>query len=232
MLALNYLVSTTLELFSAIAMLVTYPIVANFDPKTHQDGEIPIILVHGYLHNSSSWLYLRSQLKQQGFHEIYSINLGSPFHSIPEYAEVLQKKIQYIMRRTGCRQVRLVGHSMGGLVSAYYATVMAPPDTVESIITLGSPLHGTKMARIGFGQCTNEMMQNSCFLNDLQERIEKADTIRWLHLGSDTDLIIRPTKSAVLVHPNAKNYIFNRLGHISYLYSPSVVKKITCFYRD
>jgi triacylglycerol lipase len=230
---INYIVSTTIEALALVAVVVTYPInVVKFDPKPCENyNQIPILMVHGYIHNSSGWLYIRHQLHKAGFNAIYTINLGSPFHSIEEYGKIIQQKIQKIKNETGSSQVRLIGHSMGGIVVSYYATTLATPDEVESIVTIGSPLHGTKIAHLGLGQSAKEMLTNSRFLIELNTKIKESQGIYWMHLASKTDLIIRPAESAIMSHANAKCYVYNCLGHASFLYSPDVARKIIQFYK-
>lgn len=82
---------------------------------------------------------------------IYTIDLGSPFLSIEEYAEKVKEKAKQIAHETGHTKLALIGHSMGGLVSAYYAIHLAPEGSIRSVITLGSPMQGTKVAFFGVG---------------------------------------------------------------------------------
>lgn len=232
MLIVSYAKSITFELISFIVFTLTSPInVTYFDPKPQKArGNSPILLVHGYLHNSASWLYFLYHLRNSDVGPVYTINLGSPFHSIEEYAEEVRKKAQKIAHETGRRDLVLVGHSMGGLVSAYYATHLAPDETVVSVMTIGSPLEGTKLARFGIGYCTKQMRYQSNFTRYLRERIMESQ-IPFFHIGSQTDLIIRPTSSAFVYGPNSSSYEFQSHGHIFYLYSNTVIDKILEFYR-
>jgi pimeloyl-ACP methyl ester carboxylesterase len=225
------------ELLSFITVVVTLPLgVLNWDlstPKTFPSyteiTDRPVLLVHGYLHNGAAWLYHRKALQKAGFRSIYTLNLGSPLHSIEEYSEVVRKKVMQIESETGRSDLILIGHSMGGLVCSYYATQIAAEGTVTHLITLGSPLDGTRTASLGFGECAHQMLYKSPFTERLQGEIINRPQIRWLHVASRADLIIWPQQSAIMYHDNAEVKIHLYLGHNHYLYSTEVSQDILDF---
>lgn len=141
--------------------------------RIETDSNIPIILfVHGFLGNSGHWLYHKKYLQsnQQG-HEIsknmFTVDLGTPFHSIEEYAAVVSKRIQEIKQATGRSDVILVSHSMGGLVSDAYQELFAKRDDVKIVdkITIGTPLSGTWTALLAalFSKAARQMLPSSSF---------------------------------------------------------------------
>lgn len=225
---LNYLKAFFTESLALIFLFITLPIdlTRREIPSQQIIGKVPILLVHGYMHNSSAWLYLRKRLLKAGFGPIYTINLGCPLQSIEKYAERVKEKAQIIARQTGNKNLILIGHSMGGLVSSYYATTLAPENTVKGIITMGSPLQGTKLSVMAYGRCIEQMRYRSQFVKDLNHKMEDAEDLRFVHLWSATDLIIRPARSAQLRSPNAINEEFEGLGHVSFLYTPSVADRV------
>jgi triacylglycerol lipase len=132
-----------------------------FKPKL--DAQTPILLVHGYRQNQMDWLWFRYQLRNQDLGPVYSLNLHPATVSIAKLAQLVKNKVQDIQAETGQSQIILIGHSMGGLVSSYYAEFLANPGQILSIITLGSPFQGTKLAALGCGQNVLEMAPNSSF---------------------------------------------------------------------
>ncbi|MFZ5596802.1 MAG: alpha/beta fold hydrolase [Bacillota bacterium] len=65
---------------------------------------------------------------------------------ISEQAGYMDEKINILQRDYGMsRQFYIIGHSMGGLIARYY--IYHHPDTVAGLVTLGTPHHGSPMAR-------------------------------------------------------------------------------------
>lgn len=187
----------------------------------------PILLVHGYLHAGFVWSLYKKRLVEKGFGPVYTIDLGSPFHSIHDYAKKIQQKAEQIARETGRSDLTLIGHSMGGLVSAFYASVLAPSGTISQVITLGSPLKGTHLARLGIGRCAREMQIGSDFTKELNQTMEKVSSqIRFYHVASKTDQIVIPYGSSLVTTDPERHLIFENLGHVTLLFSPRVIKKV------
>lgn len=185
----------------------------------------PILLVHGYLHDSTAWIYQRKKLAKAGLGPIYTMNLKNPFSSIVVHAEQVAQKTAQIEQETGRSDLILIGHSMGGLVASWYATQLASPTQVTDVITLGSPFSGTHLAKIGIGPNAREMERHSVFLQALQQAIANSAT-RFYHIASTVDEIIMPADSAILpTHPD-KQAIFDDVGHLALLFSPRVADQI------
>lgn len=190
------------------------------------DGR-PILLIHGYLHDSSAWVYHKWQLRRHGFGPIYMLNLGYPFLSIHEYIKKAAIKASQIARETGRSDLILIGHSMGGIVSALYAIRSAPLGTVTDVITIGSPLAGTHVAKIAFGPDAREMERNSEFIKGVPAEIRKyQNKIRFYHIATKTDQLVIPYTSELIEGPSDRQFVLNDIGHVSLLYSPRVARKI------
>lgn len=225
-----FLQAAVLECFAFLIVLLTGSI--NLAKRPSRLGGQPILLVHGYLHNSSAWIYLWKRLERAGLGPIYAINLGSPFHTIEEYAEKVRQHAEQIVKQTGRKDLILIGHSMGGLVSMYYANTLAPRDSVTSVITLGSPLNGTKVSCLGFGPCVKQMEYESEFVKAVGQMQKNSNFIHYMHLGTAQDLIIIPSESAFLHSENSVCEQLEGLGHICLLYSPTVANKIISFLKN
>ena len=115
---------------------------------------------------------------------------------------------------------------MGGIISTYYA--LQVPEKDLRIITIGSPLKGTYVAKMGLGRCAREMEIGS----KLMQRIQQAENHQSLyHIGTTTDQLVVPFHSAFLTADPLKTFLFHDLGHISLLFSPRIAKKI-CEFLD
>ena len=193
--------------------------------------ERPILLIHGYLHNSSGWVYMMDELKKAGFKSVYAVSLWHPFRSIDDYVPFIQETAQKIAEETKQKDLIIVGHSMGGLVASKAALTM--PDkgvNVTDLFTLASPLKGTPLAKIGLGPNARQMQTNSEFTQDLEVRIAKNEkNIRFFEAASSMDEIV-PKKYALLGQ-KGRQLVLNDLGHIGMLFSPRVADWIIASLR-
>jgi len=186
----------------------------------------PILLIHGYLHNSYDWFYHGRRLKKQGLGPIFTLNLGDSFSSIHSHAKRVEEKVKQIANETNTQELILIGHSMGGVVASYFALNIAKENTITDIVTIASPLRGTFMANFGFGLSAKEMKKNSEFILKLKEKIEKENDINFYHIATITDQLVRPYDSALIGKNINREYIVNGIGHASLLYSKKVSDKI------
>lgn len=61
-------------------------------------------------------------------------------------AEALSDEIKLLQEKAGLDQkFEMIGHSMGGLIARYY--IYQNPNTVTGLVTLGTPHHGSPLAR-------------------------------------------------------------------------------------
>ncbi len=186
----------------------------------------PILLIHGYLQNATNWTFLKRTLCRRGFGPIYALNLSHPFRSIRDYAELVSQKAAEIAQETKRNDLTLIGHSMGGLVSAWYAAKIAEPGKVTDVITIGSPMNGTKLAAIAIGPNGREMEYGSDFVQKLQKECLQNDKIRFYHIASKSDQIVFPYSSALTgLHPE-REYLVDDIGHMTLILSFRVAEKI------
>lgn len=99
------------------------------------DGH-PVLVLPGFLLDKSSTLHLRWVVAQLGY-RVFDWRLGRNVGPLGHVEEDVLLRIETIRSRTG-RKPTLLGWSLGGV----YARVIAHtvPDSVRSIITLGSPV--------------------------------------------------------------------------------------------
>jgi pimeloyl-ACP methyl ester carboxylesterase len=116
-----------------------------------QDGKPPLILVHGGLDHARMWDWVARSLRED--YHVYAVDLRGhgnsawapgAIYSMVEYVLDLAVLIDII----GKEPVRLVGHSLGGMIVFHYAGLYpARVHKVVSIEGLGFPeghkIHGT-----------------------------------------------------------------------------------------
>ena len=190
-------------------------------------GKRPILLVHGYLHSRFIWLYLGRELQKKGFGPIFTINLGYPFHSIEVFAQKMKEKVKEIENKTKRKDLILIGHSMGGLVSAYFALHVAKKNTVTDVISMATPFHGTKATPFGIGHCVKEMERHSSFVEHLSQNILKEKKIHFYYIAAKRDHIVIPYFSALIGKDKEKQCVLQDVGHSSLLFSKKVSEKLS-----
>lgn len=196
--------------------------------NVYSPSAIPVLFVHGYLHNQTAWFWFTRHLqKKPNLGPLYSINLFPPIASLSELAEQLKDKINDIQVETGSSQVILVGHSLGGIVSSYYCEYLARSKEVAMIITLGSPFKGTRLAALGLGQSAKELCPHSPFLSELSKKIEQSE-VPYYSIASKIDNIIIPWQSGLLSDESATRtqLVLEDYGHLRLLISPLVINQV------
>ncbi|HEV2523761.1 MAG TPA: alpha/beta fold hydrolase [Gammaproteobacteria bacterium] len=230
---LNLIKSFFIEFCCILVNILLYPI--RFISKKqkqisslHSSSAIPILFVHGYLHNQMAWFwFIRHLQKKPAIGALYTINLFPFFASSRELAEQLKEKINHIQRETGSYQVILIGHSMGGIICSYFCEYLAKFRQVAMVITLGSPFKGTRVAAFGFGKNAKEMCPASLFLTELRARI-KLSRVPYYSIASKIDNVIIPWQSALSSDESETKtqLIVEDHGHLRLLISPLIIQQV------
>lgn len=181
-------------------------------------GRTPVLLVHGYGCNRGTWGRMARALRRAGW-PVATVNLEPARGSIDQFAAQLAKRIDQVLLETGADKVILLGHSMGGLVARQYVARFG--DTaVRAIICLGSPHHGTRIARLGLGQCARDMEPGSAFLAKLPLSI----SVPLISIYSAHDNFIMPQGPCRV--PGARNVAMAGVGHIHMVLSQRVTNHV------
>lgn len=194
---------------------------------------MPVILVHGWIHNRSAFLGMARALRRHGFRHVHAVDYNPLAYGIAELAGLLAAEVDRVLGATGAGKVMIVGHSMGGIVSRYYVQQLGGHQVVDTVITLGSPHRGTYAAHVGVGVAAAQLVPGSPLLRQLEASARLGD-VRWIAVYSDLDLLILPAVNAKLVHPalRAHNVRVTDLGHLSLLLSGQVVREVVTHLAD
>lgn len=107
---------------------------------------VPVIALHGWLDNASTFDRLATALTGQApFHSIDLAGHGHSGHRSPGHDYTLPDyvaDIAELIKRHFDRPVNLVGHSLGGIIAAFYAAAF--PEKVHRLVLIDSlgPLTG------------------------------------------------------------------------------------------
>lgn len=183
-----------------------------------------IVFVHGRNGHSSNFNHLIENLKKLGVKKsMISVNLGpTGSTSIKQDSAILHRLLEYFEQK-----IILIGLSKGGLiVSDYVATYNQ--NTVETVITISSPLNGTLIA--DYFMLANhiariELGYKSEFTQELKSRLPSG--IKFFHIIPTYDHMIIPTSSASIDGPNHESKTYSGYyGHIDITWAPEIAKYI------
>jgi triacylglycerol lipase len=208
----NYFLEVVLVLSKyALFPIKFLPLRINIDPSATKI----VLLVHGYMRSKTDWIPLLFHLQNTTKYPILSINLSnSAAFSMQQFAANLKAQVdKLVIQFTMLEEITLIGHSMGGLVCAYYQEYLAETSMIKTIITLGTPFYGTKVATLGLGQSSQQMLPNSKFLLVLREKINQSTTTNYKQIASNLDNLIFPWQSSILADKN-QYLILNNITHL------------------
>ncbi|RSD24437.1 esterase/lipase family protein [Mesobacillus subterraneus] len=189
----------------------------------------PVIFVHGFTGSSSSFDNMKQWLVNQGWpsNYLYAIQYSNTTGSNVNNAYELQSFIKNVLRQTKAAKVDIIAHSMGGLSTRYYIKHLDGAKTVDDVITLGSPHHGTNSSYFGlWTDGGREMVPGSSFLNNLNNPdetpngIDPASIIQYTSIYSSADTVITPYTSSIIA--GADNLEISGVSHSGLLTDASV----------
>ncbi|POX57897.1 lipase [Streptomyces sp. Ru62] len=188
----------------------------------------PVVLLHGFIDNRSVFVLLRRTLAQHGRHRVESLNYSPLTCDIRIAAELLGRHIEEICERTGSARVDIVGHSLGGLIARYYTQCLGGDLRVRTLVTLGTPHSGTRVAPLADAHpIVRQMRPGSAVIEELARPAPGCRT-RFVSFWSDLDSLMDPLESARLEHPDldAQNVRVTGIGHLALPVHPAVAAGI------
>ena len=124
-----------------------------------------VLLLHGFFQTRNIWEIMEDRLRHDGY-GVLSFDLGGLFwslntRSISDLAEMISHKMEGLCTRHGLDRVHIIGHSKGGLIARTYIQKFGGDRRAKSLITLGTPHHGTPTALIGLGLMGGGLLSRS-----------------------------------------------------------------------
>src|SRR4051812_15824114 len=188
---------------------------------------IPVLLVHGLIDNRSIFAVMRRSLRRRGFAHVCSWNYSPLSSDIARCAADLGAHIERVCEQTGHERVHVVGHSLGGLIARYHVQRQGGDQRVESLVTLGTPHQGSRLAHVVPTPMIRQLRPGSPVLQELAEPAPGCRT-RVTAVYSDLDQIVLPTRSGRCDHPDlaTRNVLVRGVGHMSLPINRTVVDEV------
>ncbi|HCE11101.1 MAG TPA: lipase [Oxalobacteraceae bacterium] len=191
---------------------------------------LPVLLIHGYGCNSGYWHSLSRFLARKNITH-YAVDLEPVLGDIDGYSAIVEQAVEAVCRETGHDKIILVAHSMGGLVTRAYLRDHGSA-RIAKIITLGTPHHGTGLAKFGIGANSRQMRREgstrenvpSDWLCQLEKSEDPATRALFVSIFSHHDNIISPQTSSYL--PGARNIEFHGIGHVALALNPQIQAQV------
>jgi len=186
------------------------------------DGQRPIVFVHGLVGHPGNFLPMRKFMALHGRKRTYAFALDATA-SIEENAQCLSRFVDEVIRVNALptdTQVDCVAHSMGGLV-ARLALDTEPPARIANLVTLGSPHQGTYAARYGASRNVVDLRPDSPVMRRLAAQLPwpgPPSRPRLVALWSAADVLLLPAEAACA--EGAETIEMPGFTHYSYLLHP------------
>ncbi|MBM2618397.1 alpha/beta fold hydrolase [Actinoplanes sp. LDG1-06] len=171
-------------------------------PRPDQAQPGPILLVPGYGGSRTALTELAGRLTAEGRAATVLTLPGDGTGSLEEQAGTLDAAVTDALG-AGAPSVDVIGYSAGGVVTRLWVEDHRGAEKARRVVTLGSPLHGTKLAGLGAtfarGQCPTacqELAPGSDLLDRVDE--ELPDGLPWLSIWTENDETVQPPDSARL----------------------------------
>ncbi|MFH8347884.1 esterase/lipase family protein [Streptomyces sp. NPDC018045] len=177
----------------------------------------PVLLLHGFIDNRSVFVLLRRSLLRHGWRHVEALNYSPLTCDLRKAAELLGRHIEQICERTGHTRVDLVGHSLGGLIARYYAQRLGGDLRVRTLVTLGTPHGGTRVAPLMSAHpLVRQMRPHSDVIAELARPAPNCRT-HFVCFWSDLDQLMVPVETARIDHRDliTRSVRVSGVGHLA-----------------
>jgi triacylglycerol lipase len=148
----------------------------------------PVLLVHGYRGDPSSWADMIARFAAEGRTAV-AIDLPSEDNIVNAAA------IRDFIKAKGWSRVDLVAQSMGGLSARHFVKFLKSTARVDSYVSLGTPQYGIYAACILPRTYGGQMCPTSSFLRDLNRKDDTPGNPAWTTIYSTSDEFVPNSSS-------------------------------------
>jgi pimeloyl-ACP methyl ester carboxylesterase len=169
-----------------------------------------VVFVHGFVCNRGLWNPLMNKLRAANVPFI-AVNLEPVFGSVDQYASIIDSAVQRMTDASGKIPV-IVAHSMGGLAVRAWLNAFQADARVHHVITIGTPHHGTFLARFAFSPNARQMSLSSAWRQRLAASEPAQRFSRFTCFYGNCDNVVFPASTATM--PCADNRHLPGVAHV------------------
>jgi triacylglycerol lipase len=177
----------------------------------------PVVLVHGYGGNPSSWLPLERRLSREGFQHVHTLTYDVLTTTVPDIARALVARCAAAAEEAGTERVHVLGHSRGGIVLRCAVARWGLASRLSTAVTVAAPHRGTRAAVLGPGNVAASLRPGSVLLEDLRRETWNSE-LPWVACSADGDLVVPPGSARLEGDvPGARDVLGPGVGHLGVL---------------
>ena len=132
------------------------------------DGKVPVIILPGIF---GRWAFLKpiaDHISLLG-HPVYIVpKLGNNIGDIPSSA----KKVREVIEENKLKNIVIVAHSKGGLISKHLMLHDDPENRIKGLIAIATPFHGSSIGKFIPHYSVKELSSDSEIIKYLEEHSE------------------------------------------------------------
>jgi pimeloyl-ACP methyl ester carboxylesterase len=199
----------------------------SFVASNVQAAGTPILLIHGMIDNRAIFTVLTRKLRAHGFERVITLNYSPVTNDIRAAAEGLSAQVEELVAKTGYERIHIVGHSLGGLIARYYVQRLGGDERVHTLVTLGTPHHGSLAAHLVPVQLGRQLRPSSGLFAELDLPAPGCRT-RFVAFWSDIDQLVVPHGNSQLRHPDLTidNELAHGVGHLSMPINARIMQRV------
>jgi pimeloyl-ACP methyl ester carboxylesterase len=171
---------------------------------------------------------LARRLAQHGLGPVYGFEYWSAGR-VTTAAKELAAMVERVCEKHGTSSVRLIGHSLGGVVGRCYATLGGGAPRVRHLVTIGSPHGGVAdLPPAAVGLLDDEVLVGGSLIAAMDDAgIPSGLDVTVIYSHGDALL---PARRATI--RGAASVVFDDIGHLSLLTSRRVIEEIVRRFTD
>jgi len=198
--------------------------------QEHGKKEQPlVVLAHGLFHNPAAWIFFGLILRRQGFATI-CLQYPSFGQNLDTTIENVHQRLEHIANANPSRPVHLIGHSLGGLLLRAAVADMHP-NTIKTLITLGTPFGGSKLSVFAFSSLGQSLRWNGPDVVAIRNR-NFPQHMKGLCLYSPVDNMVLPNRALHCELTNWTKKATQPISHVAMLFSRKVIQEVIAFTRQ